>query len=187
MSTQKKEEILHVARKLFANGNYKEVTLTNIANQLGIKPASLYYYFPTGKEQLYLQALECELIKYKRCLQSLLKTCVDLKSFLLAFSAWYQKQPQMNMEVIYQIDMPLLSKRGTEQLKHTIYDCVFGPLGMGIEHFGQQLKQEINPRRLTGVYFSLLGSAKMAIDAGFDSYEMGMQESVLMLLNGVLI
>lgn len=185
-SNNKKEEIIALARELFVQKGFKNVSLSEIGASLSIRPASIYYYFPEGKEQLYLRSQESELSKYKSAMHEIFKKCNCLKQFLLDFSFWYSKQPPMNMEVINQIDMPQLSKRGQNYMKQIIYQCVFGPLNQSIEHFSNQLKTDINPRRLTGVYFSLLDSVSMAVGSGYDTNKHAMHESILMLLDGVL-
>jgi AcrR family transcriptional regulator len=46
-----------VAQQLFAARGYTSVTLKDIADRLGIKQASLYYHFPGGKEDLFVEVM----------------------------------------------------------------------------------------------------------------------------------
>ena len=49
---QKKEQIMGAASELFAHYGYAKTTLDDIANKIGIKKNSLYYYFKS-KEDLF--------------------------------------------------------------------------------------------------------------------------------------
>jgi AcrR family transcriptional regulator len=52
-----------VAEHRLAARGYTSVTLKDIANQLGIKQASLYYHFPGGKENLYMEVMILSIIR----------------------------------------------------------------------------------------------------------------------------
>jgi AcrR family transcriptional regulator len=47
------QRVLDVAEGLFIDRGYHAITLRDIADELGIKQASLYYHFPGGKEELF--------------------------------------------------------------------------------------------------------------------------------------
>ena len=53
-----RERVQATAERLFAERGYKAVTLRDIAQELGIRQASLYYHFPGGKEELYVTVTE---------------------------------------------------------------------------------------------------------------------------------
>ena len=52
------QRILDVAEALFMDRGYSAITLRDIADELGIKQASLYYHFPAGKEQIFVAMAE---------------------------------------------------------------------------------------------------------------------------------
>jgi TetR/AcrR family transcriptional regulator, transcriptional repressor for nem operon len=52
-----KIEIIKKIEDLFFEKSFKEVSMQDIANDLGMKKASLYYYFPS-KDILILEVLE---------------------------------------------------------------------------------------------------------------------------------
>ena len=64
----KKEEILNKIESLFFELNFKEVSMSKIAELLDIKKASLYYYFPS-KQELFKDLI--------------LKSSLDFNSFFL--------------------------------------------------------------------------------------------------------
>ena len=56
VKTKSKTGILDLAIPLFAQSGYAGVSMRDIANEVGIKAASLYHHFP-DKQALYLQAM----------------------------------------------------------------------------------------------------------------------------------
>jgi len=54
--TQRAEEILETAQKLFVRQGFTNVTVKEIAEASGVNPALLYYYY-RGKEDLFIAAL----------------------------------------------------------------------------------------------------------------------------------
>jgi AcrR family transcriptional regulator len=52
-----RQTILKISIELFARAGYANVSVRDIANAVGIKPASLYYHF-ANKSALYLSAIE---------------------------------------------------------------------------------------------------------------------------------
>src|SRR5215204_6155144 len=53
-----RERVLNVAEHLFRERGYASVTLKDIADELGMKQASLYYHVPGGKEALFIEVSE---------------------------------------------------------------------------------------------------------------------------------
>lgn len=63
-----KEKVLHItnaARKRFAHFGYTKVTMDEIASDVEMGKASLYYYFPT-KEELFSSVLAQEMHEFKK-------------------------------------------------------------------------------------------------------------------------
>ncbi len=59
LSTEKHDMILRAARKRFAYYGFSKVTMDEIAADVGMGKASLYYYFPT-KESLFHEVIKHE-------------------------------------------------------------------------------------------------------------------------------
>ena len=53
-----RQRVLDAAEALFLERGYTAITLRDIADDLGLKQASLYYHFPEGKEQLFMTMSE---------------------------------------------------------------------------------------------------------------------------------
>jgi AcrR family transcriptional regulator len=58
MTTDSKKQILHTALKLFLKNSYKEVSLRDIVNEVGLTKGAFYHYY-TSKEQLFEEAVKC--------------------------------------------------------------------------------------------------------------------------------
>jgi AcrR family transcriptional regulator len=56
-ATARRERLLDAAIRVFGRHGYQKATLSAIADEAGLNKATLYYYFPGGKEQLVGQAL----------------------------------------------------------------------------------------------------------------------------------
>ena len=59
LSRDKEELILHAAQRRFAAYSYSKVTMDEIADDIGMAKASLYYYFPT-KEAIFRSVVQHE-------------------------------------------------------------------------------------------------------------------------------
>ena len=56
---EKKESIIEVAQRLFGIFGLEKISMREIASELGLSKASLYYYFP-DKESLYIAVVDKE-------------------------------------------------------------------------------------------------------------------------------
>jgi TetR/AcrR family transcriptional regulator len=72
LSNEKKSLILDAARKRFAYYGFSKVTMDEIAADVGMGKASLYYYFPT-KESLYEMLLREEAVQFFSAIEKTLK------------------------------------------------------------------------------------------------------------------
>ena len=67
-------EILNTAQELFGKYGFAKTTMNDIADQLGLSKASLYYYYP-DKENIYLAVVTKEQVQFINMLhESIVKT-----------------------------------------------------------------------------------------------------------------
>src|SRR5512135_789574 len=71
ISTEKQGLILDAARKRFAYYGFSKVTMDEIAADVGLGKASLYYYFPT-KEKLFQEVLKQEKSQFFADIESMI-------------------------------------------------------------------------------------------------------------------
>ncbi|KAA6311468.1 HTH-type transcriptional repressor KstR2, partial [termite gut metagenome] len=57
MTTDTKSQILQTALKMFLRSSYKEVSLRDIVNEVGLTKGAFYHYY-TSKEQVFEEAVK---------------------------------------------------------------------------------------------------------------------------------
>jgi AcrR family transcriptional regulator len=70
---ERREQLLQVARKVFARGGYQTVTMDDVARQAGVTKPILYDHFPS-KRDLYQGLLEADLAALEERIQSALES-----------------------------------------------------------------------------------------------------------------
>jgi AcrR family transcriptional regulator len=87
-------QLLDLAEARFGEKGYAGVSLRELANELGIKHASLYHHVPGGKQQLYVAVMERTLQRYRAGIQEVMnKTQGDIATKLLEIAVWLLEQP----------------------------------------------------------------------------------------------
>ena len=121
--------LLDTAQQLFHQRGYKSVTMQQIARELGIRQASLYYHMPDGKEQLFVEVLARSFEQHREGLQAALKTAgPSLEAKLRAAAMWFASQPPMSLLGMMHADMPALSEENTRWLEEQAFRCLFDPI-----------------------------------------------------------
>jgi TetR/AcrR family transcriptional regulator, cholesterol catabolism regulator len=123
------QRVLDVAEALFTDRGYNAITLRDIADELGIKQASLYYHFPAGKEQLFIAMAERLFERHRDGLEEALSTGgTDLRSQLQAVARWFGSQRPVKMLGMMNADTATLSPEHTEYLAQLARDAMYIPL-----------------------------------------------------------
>lgn len=99
------QRILDAAAELFARHGYEAVTLRDIGQALAMKHASLYYYAPEGKKQLYLDVMERNLMRHREGIAAAIAGAGDdLRAQLRAVGRWLISQPPVDMRRLIRVD-----------------------------------------------------------------------------------
>jgi AcrR family transcriptional regulator len=123
------ERILISADRLFLERGYVAVSLRDIAQEIGIRHASLYYHFPRGKEELYMMVMERRMRLFHAGLeQAIIKAGNDWQQQLRAAALWLLDQPALHLGRMMQSDMPAISQATAEQLRVIIFDALLKPI-----------------------------------------------------------
>jgi AcrR family transcriptional regulator len=121
--------ILDVASDLFSKRGYDAVTLRDIGNAVQIKHASLYYYAPEGKTQLYMAVMERNLRRHREgILRALGQAEGDVRGQLRAVGQWLISQPPLNMSSVIQVDTQAIGAENAAHLSRMAYDALREPL-----------------------------------------------------------
>lgn len=161
-----KYRILDHSERLFFEKGLRGVALKEICEELKIKPASLYYHFPNGKEQIYVEVIRARMNSFRANIDSIGMRAKDLRSALIDFGNWYISQPKMNMVIIAELDMPELTPRSRKQVMEMVGDSVFEPLSQIILKFQSSIKPNLKTNLLVSTVTTLLFTIHTSVKMG---------------------
>lgn len=134
---------MDAAEQLFTARGYTAVTLKHLANKLGMKQASLYYHFPQGKEDLYVEVMLRHLEHRRDVLVRLISEAEPtLRGCLLEVGGWLIQQLPLHAGRMFVSDLPELSPDNAAQLEASIYRCVFTPIESIFIQYKHQIKTQ---------------------------------------------
>ena len=123
------QRVLDVAETLFMDRGYNAITLRDIADELGIKQASLYYHFPGGKEQLFLAMAERMFERHRQGIMAALAAGKgDLRAQLREVAEWFGSQRPVKFMGMMHADLAALNPEHKEQLAQRAHAARFRPL-----------------------------------------------------------
>lgn len=109
--------ILDAADKLFSERGYTAITLQDIARAVKMRHASLYYYAPNGKEQLYVEVMERNFKLHSEGLTNvIIEAGDDFHAQIHAVAHWFATHPPLDLGRIVRSDMPAINKADAERL-----------------------------------------------------------------------
>jgi AcrR family transcriptional regulator len=153
-----KQRVLDMAEHLFMEKGYAGITLRDIADALGIKQASLYYHFPDGKEQLYVEVIGRVFDRHRAGLdQAVTAAGPDLRAALRSVADWFASQPSINFLGMMYADLPALSTEAAKRVSETAFYAMYTPLSAAF--VAAQDRGEIRavfPALLAGYFISLM-------------------------------
>jgi AcrR family transcriptional regulator len=81
---KKKTEILNAARVVFLRYGYKKSTMVDIAKEIGLNQASLYYYF-NNKEEIFVESLLAEFNDFKERVRTIITEKSPIQEKIISF------------------------------------------------------------------------------------------------------
>lgn len=180
-----KDQIITIAEKLFFTDGFKSVTLNDICEELEIKPASLYYHFKGGKEEIYVEVINLRISTYKAYLEKLSVESSSLEEILKMFGYWYIEQPPMNMMIVTDMDMPHLTDRGKHLVMDGVTSNLFIPLAALFQKYSHEIKPKFDPFWLVGTFTTLLFSIHTSKRMAQTEPKMIVDYNVAIFLNGI--
>lgn len=180
-----KTQSVTIAEKMFFSNGYKATSLQEVADSMQMKPASLYYHFPGGKEEIYFDVLLNHLNQYRKQVYAMKNDCPDLETFLKSFAHWSILQTPMNMSLISQMDMPHLTPLAKQTVMQLVSSSIFAPLRETLAQSSDKIK-DIDLTRLVGLYISLLNDMSLAVKQGHTAPKNIVEDFIEMLMRGIL-
>lgn len=158
-----RERVLTVAEMLFRQRGYNVVTMRDIAEEVGIRQASLYYHFPS-KEQLFITVIEQVFERHRHGLhQALHEAGSDLRTQLSAASSWFISQPPIHFLSLMHTDMPVLSEEQNQRLSLIAQQSIFEPIRqLFIMAQAQGQIRDVKPNILAGFFLSIMDGINYA-------------------------
>jgi AcrR family transcriptional regulator len=182
-----RERILAAAETLFRQGGYSNVTMRDIAEEVGIRQASLYYHFPS-KEQLFITVTEQVFARHRNGLQQAIHEAgSDLRGQLHAVSRWFISQPPLNFLSLMHTDVPTLSEEHIQRLSLIAEESVFDPLRLAFIAAQEQGQiREVKPTILAGLFLSAMDGMNFASTLpGTSPKDVIASEVISVLLDGL--
>jgi AcrR family transcriptional regulator len=157
-ASESRQRLLDTAQALFHERGYRAVTMQDIARELGVRQASLYYHVPDGKEQLFVEVARRSFEQHRAGLQGALDQAGDdLEAQLRAAAAWFCAQPSMNLLGMMHADMPALSADNHRTLNGLAAYCLFEPIAaVFAEAIARGEIRAMAPDLLAGSFLALM-------------------------------
>ncbi len=189
--SEARERVIEVAERLFAQKGYAAVTLRDIANELGIKHASLYHHAPGGKEELYIEVMERTLKRHHAGMtQAISGAAPDIRARLRATADWLMSQPPMDLVRMVYSDMPEINVHQARRLSENAFDMMITPIRVALELAqarGEILHHDVGlvAGGLLGMLESLHSVPPEALDHGRRSRVWMAYELIDVMLDGI--
>lgn len=150
--------LLDAAQVLFHERGFRAVTMQDIARDLGMRQASLYYHVPDGKEQLFVEVATRSFERHRQGLEAALAHTPDeLEAQLSAAAGWFAAQPAMNLLGMMHADMPALSAENHSRLGRLAAYCLFEPIAaVFAEAIARGEIRPLSPDLLAGSFLALM-------------------------------
>ena len=141
-----RDRILDAAEQLFVGRGYRSVRLKNVAELVGIRQASLYYHFPKGKRQLYVEVMRRSFTRKRAGLSERIALAGGYwKNQLLAAAGWLLNETLYDYRRMVRSDLPEIAREEADMLAREAYAALHQPLEeiftLGAEQEGLHLPE----------------------------------------------
>jgi AcrR family transcriptional regulator len=129
------QRILDAAERLFSERGLAAVTLQDIAQAVNMRHASLYYYAPEGKAQLYVEVMTRNFKRHGEGLTSaIIEAGDDFRAQIHAIATWFASHPPLDLGRIVRADMPALAPKHAEYLTELSMETLRMPIAAAIRN-----------------------------------------------------
>jgi TetR/AcrR family transcriptional regulator, cholesterol catabolism regulator len=165
-----RQQILEVARELFLSRGYKGVSMKEVADEVQVTSAALYYHFPGGKQDLFFSIIQKMLEEWTQGALLATTQAQGLQEELIKLTQYLLTLPIDRFSIlardIHENILDRDSQRvALEQLQHVFVQHVADLFQQAID--AGEIRREIPASVLTTMYegmsISLLRSQHLAI------------------------
>ena len=108
---------------------YESIKLRHVADELGVRSASLYYYFPGGKQEMFQQVLRRAMNRMKAGLEEAIASASeDLEKRLVAAAHYFLSQPKLDLFRMLESDLDHVDPRDRREVSSMLYEALQMPL-----------------------------------------------------------
>lgn len=187
--SEAKARVLDAAENLFRERGFNSVTMQDIAVDLGMRQASLYYHVPQGKEELFAEVNERMLQRHRAGLADAVALEATLEGQLNAIADWFASQPPLNLIPMMHNDMPAVNAAIKQRLATAVEQNVFLPIVMVFQAAVDRKEiRVVEPFMMTGMFLSIMDGLSVSQDQLGDMppREDSSRAMVSVLMNGLL-
>lgn len=153
-----RERILDVAEELFVERGFKSVRLKNVADRVGIRQASLYYHFPQGKRELYVEVMRRSFSRKRaRLTERIREAGTHWRDQLEAAAGWLLSETLYDYRRMVRSDLPEIARNDADLLAGEAYAALHQPLeeifALGAKQEGLRLP---TPGMMSGSFIAII-------------------------------
>lgn len=179
-----RSRVIDAAERLFRARGYSNVTMRDIALEVGIRQASLYYHFES-KEQLYVAVTELEFEHHHQGLQHATEQD-NLRAQLTCAATWFLSQRPVHLLSMLHTDMPCLSEENLKKLSASSHRCIFVPIQEMFERAQKKGEiRQVRPNVLAGFFLSVMESIPLVVAGKEMAPELVVNEMIDVIFNGL--
>lgn len=180
--------VVAVAERHFSDRGYKAVTLRDIADDLGIRQASLYHHFPAGKEELFVEVIERAMERHANGLRAAIDSApLDVERQLQSVARWMLSQPPIDLARMVRSDMLEISEPERHRLMQTALHSLILPIeevfDRGVEREG--LRKVGHNRLLASSFLAIIETVQVSVRFTSRTAEAMADEMISVLMNGL--
>ncbi|HEX2739396.1 MAG TPA: TetR/AcrR family transcriptional regulator [Rubrobacter sp.] len=131
--SETKARVMDVGEAMLAEEGYRGVSLEEIARRVGVSKPALYYHFPEGKEQLFVEIAHRALRQHREGLEREMASAEDGAGRLRAAARWLMGQNEVGNPTNELRDVArFVHERHRASLAEGFYGALYGPIRRAI-------------------------------------------------------
>ena len=172
-----RQQILEVARELFLSRGYKGVSMKDVAEEVQVTSAALYYHFPDGKQDLFFSIIQMMLEEWTQGALLAITQAQGLREGLIQLTQYLLTLPMDRFSILARDIHENVLDRDTqrvalEQLQNVFVQHVTDLFQQAIEagEISQEIPAAVLATMYEGMSISLLRNQHLGI-GGTEHYD----------------
>lgn len=185
-----RERVLNAAEQLFSERGYAPVTLKDIADQLGMKQASLYYHVPGGKQALFIEVSERNFHRHRAGLEAAIDSSgSEPQEQLRGAAQWILSQSMPDLGRMTNSDMPEIEEAQAHRLMQIAFESMILPVaGIFRRAYEQGIFRSDESIMMAGSFISVITSIHNLPDRFLRHTRTQMADTMIdVFLNGLIV